>query len=199
MVNENVKDPLDEIIQFMLFVDQLKKELRETSIIGRSRRENVAEHAWHVAIFAFLLQDHMDADMCKVIRMLLIHDLAEIVCGDIYTHSVSSEERMKSEKEGFARVMEEAPAQIRSTITDLWNEFNERETREAQVAHSIDRAHPILMNIENGGDVWLMHKTNANKVRDHMIDGYVRDGNADLHRYLHEAVSTAEEKGCFPK
>ena len=198
MSNAEVKDSLDELIRFMLFVDQLKRELRETSITGRFRRENVAEHAWHVAMFAFLLEDHMDADMCKVIRMLLIHDLAEIICGDTYTHAVSSEDRMRNEEEGFAKVMEQAPAKVRSVITDLWNEFNERETREAQVANSIDRAHPILMNIENGGDVWLMHKTKISKVRVDMIDGYVKDVSEDLHQYLHEAVTAAEERGCFP-
>ena len=158
------KKRFEQQLAFILEADKEKNILRQTHLSGHGRNENDAEHAWHMAIMAYLLREYANApvDITKVLMMCLIHDVVEIDAGDTYAYD---EEGLKTQKcrEAAAkeRIYSLLPEDQKGELTALFDEFEAYQTAEAKFAHAIDNLQPLLLNHSNDGGDWREHGVSA--------------------------------------
>ncbi len=154
------KERLEKQIRFIVEADKVKNIFRQTYLADGERKENDAEHSWHLAMMAVLLQEHMKekADLAKVMTMVLIHDLVEIDAGDTYAYDEKGA-RTKREREVKAadRIFGLLPEDQGTYFRELWEEFEAYETPEAKFAHLMDNFQPLLLNDASGGKSWKEH------------------------------------------
>lgn len=145
-----------ENLAFLTEIDRLKAVDRQSELIGQSRRENSAEHSWHLAMCALVLGPDMDLDVLKVIKMLLVHDIVEIDAGDMPLHSsnVSPSSKQISENEAAKRIFGLLPRHRAVELFESWFEFEYGVSEEARFARGVDRLQPLIQNIMNGGGTW---------------------------------------------
>lgn len=162
-----INDRLKKQIEFILEIDKEKEIYRQTHITGNSRYENDAEHAWHMAIMAYLLKEYSNAeiDIAKTMMMILIHDIVEIDAGDTYAYDeVALKTQKEREEKASKRLFGLLPKDQQQELTALFNEFEENLTKEAKFAHAMDNFQPLLLNDFNGGFDWKQHDVNKDKV-----------------------------------
>lgn len=152
---------LEQQVAFILEVDKIKQIYRQTYLADASRKENDAEHSWHLALMAFLLAEHANesVDVLRVMQMVIIHDLVGIDAGDTYAFDVAGNES-KREREAAAaqRIFNLLPPDQAEFLMELWEEFECEETPEAHFAHTLDCAQPMLLNDATGGRSWNEHQ-----------------------------------------
>lgn len=149
--------------------DRLKSVVRATTLADGSRRENSAEHSWHLALFALILSEHSPrpVDATRVIKMLLLHDLVEIDAGDAPIFGdVDHAALEQAETAAADRIFGLLPPEQGQELRDLWQEFEANETSDAQFAKSLDRFQPPLMNIASGGGSWLEYNVSEDVMRE---------------------------------
>ena len=162
---------LEEQVAFLVEIDQLKSILRQTPIADGSRRENTAEHSWHLAMFAIVLAEHAPepVDIARVITMLLIHDLVEIDAGDTFVYAATSPDvaaaQEAAELVAAERIFSILPIDQGARLRALWDEFEAKETAESRFAKTIDRLQPMMLNQVSGGGSWRVHNITADKTR----------------------------------
>lgn len=164
---EKMDERLRKQLDFVLEVDKEKNIFRQTHLSGHGRNENDAEHAWHIALMAYLLREYANepVDITKVMLMCLIHDVVEIDAGDTYAYDA---EGLKTQKEredkAKERIFSLLPADQKAELTALFDEFEAYETPESKYAHAMDNLQPLLLNNSNGGDDWREHGVTKNQV-----------------------------------
>ena len=157
---------LEKQMEFILEVDKVKKIVRQTYLSDASRKENDAEHSWHLALMAVLLKEYSneEVDLAKVIPMVLIHDLVEIDAGDTYAYDeAGAETKRERETKAADRIFGLLPGDQGTWFRELWEEFEAYETAEAKFAHVLDNAQPLLLNDASNGRSWDRH--GVHKVR----------------------------------
>lgn len=150
-------NPLLQKLTFLHEIDRLKSVIRQSPLLDRSRKENSAEHSWHLAMYALLLQDYaVDlVDANRVIKMLLLHDIVEVDVGDTPLHSsTSSAEQYRAEMQAASRLFGLLPEPESSEFLALWQEFEDAKTEDAKFAKALDRVQPLLVNVITGGGTW---------------------------------------------
>lgn len=162
---------MDERIQkqlaFSLEIDKVKNILRQTHLSGHGRRENDAEHSWHMAVMAYLLKEHANeqVDISRVMLMCLIHDIVEIDAGDTYAYDTGSQKSQKKrEDRAKERIFSLLPEDQKAELVSLFDEFEANETSEAKFAHAMDNLQPLMLNDSNGGADWRDHGVAAEQV-----------------------------------
>jgi putative hydrolase of HD superfamily len=161
---------LQQQLEFLLEADRLKQVLRRTSIIGDHRRENTAEHSWHLALFALVLAEWADepVDLAKVLTLCLVHDLVEIDAGDTFAYDAEGA-HSKTEREAQAarRLFGLLPSDQAATLHALWTEYKAMETPESRFANAVDRLQPVLLNHASGErSPWVLHGVTRSQVVD---------------------------------
>ncbi|HEV7590249.1 MAG TPA: HD domain-containing protein [Longimicrobium sp.] len=154
------ESPLARRIRFALEADRLKAVQRRTRLVDGSRLENSAEHSWHVALLAVLLQDSAPpgVDHARVLRMLLVHDLVEVDAGDTFCYDADANlGRAEREQTAAARLFGILPAEQARELAALWEEFEAAESIDARFAAALDRFQPLLQNYYGGGGSWREH------------------------------------------
>lgn len=154
-------------LDFLLEADRLKGIERRTTLADASRRENSAEHSWHLALFALVLAEHAteDLDVDRVVRMLLLHDLVEVDAGDTFAYDEEARiDQVERERVAAARIFGVLPDDQGEVWRALWEEFEAQETAESRFAKAIDRLQPILLNFASGGVAWREHDITAGQV-----------------------------------
>jgi putative hydrolase of HD superfamily len=154
-------------VAFILELDREKNVFRQTSLTGRGRKENDAEHAWHMAVMAYLLREYANSpvDIARVMLMCLIHDVVEIDAGDTYAYDTAGLATQKAREEAAKeRIFALLPEDQREELTTVFDEFEENVTPEAGFAHAMDNFQPLLLNHSNGGSDWLEHGVSAGQV-----------------------------------
>ncbi|HEK0908718.1 HD family hydrolase [Pseudomonas parafulva] len=149
--------PLEQQLEFLRQIDQLKSVRRQSPLLDQSRKENSAEHSWHLAMYALILNEHASGavDSNRVIRMLLLHDIVEIDVGDYPIHGGSSSQlQAEQEAEAAQRLFGLLPQPQATQMLELWQEFEQAETADARFAKALDRFQPLLINIFTGGGTW---------------------------------------------
>jgi putative hydrolase of HD superfamily len=147
-------------LRFVVEIDRLKTVLRQTLLTDASRRENSAEHSWHLALMAALLAEHAgsEVDVARTMKMVLVHDVVEIDAGDAFCYdaaaNVGKEER---ERRAAERIFGLLPAGQAAELHALWAEFEAGETPDARFAVALDRLQPLLQNLHSGGGSWRAH------------------------------------------
>ncbi len=148
-------DEFDQRLAFLLEVDKLKLVERQSRVAGGERRENSAEHSWHLALFALVLGKDRPVDLLKTVKMLLIHDLVEIDAGDTPFHSSDRQDKMEDEKAAAKRLYSLLPSDEGVEYRALWDEFEAGDSAEAVFARGLDRLQPLLLNLINEGGTWI--------------------------------------------
>lgn len=154
------RERLGQQIRFILEVDKVKNIFRQTYLADGQRKENDAEHSWHLALSAVLLKEHMkeDVDLTKVMIMVLIHDLVEIDAGDTYAYDAEgAATKREREVKAADRIFGLLPEDQGIYFRELWEEFEAYETAEAKFAHLLDNFQPLLLNDASGGKSWQEH------------------------------------------
>lgn len=155
---------LERQLAFSLEIDKEKNVFRQTHLSGHGRRENDAEHAWHMGIMAWLLREHAneDVDIARVMLMCLIHDIVEIDAGDTYAYDAEGLKTQKAREDAAKeRIFSLLPEDQKAELTALFDEFEAGETAEARYAHAMDNLQPLLLNDSNGGSDWKEHGVTA--------------------------------------
>ena len=158
---------LEQQLQFILEIDKVKKIIRQTPLSDASRKENDAEHSWHIALMAYLLQEYVEepVEVSKVMLMGLIHDLVEIDAGDTYAYDEEGA-KTKDERERKAadHIFGMLPENQGMYLKALWEEFEAYETAEAKYAHLLDNFQPLLLNDAAGGISWTEHQVKKSQI-----------------------------------
>lgn len=152
---------LDRQIEFCREIDKEKFIGRQTYLSDGNRKENDAEHAWHMAIMAILLSEYSNEkiDVLKTVTMLLIHDIVEIDAGDTYAYDDEAKKTQHEREEKAAqRIFGILPQDQAEKFKGLWEEFEQCETAEAKFAHTMDNFQPTMLNAATDGKAWEEHK-----------------------------------------
>jgi len=158
---------LKQQLEFSLEIDKEKNIFRQTHLSGNGRRENDAEHAWHMAIMAYILREYAneEVDIGKVMLMCLIHDIVEIDAGDTYAYDTENLKTQKAREDAAKeRIFSLLPADQKEELIALFDEFESWETAESKFAHAMDNLQPLILNHSNGGSDWRRHGVNAPQV-----------------------------------
>ena len=169
---------LDRQLSFLVEADKLKRVLRGTTLTDGSRRENSAEHSWHIMLYALTLAEHANRPVSidRVLKMLLLHDLVEIDAGDAPIHGDHDPaEQARIEQAAADRLFGLLPSDQRDAYRALWEEFEAAESDDAIFAKSIDRVQPVVSNLECGGGSWPEYKVTAQQL-DSRVGAKVRRG-----------------------
>lgn len=188
---------LQKQLTFLLEIDRLKNILRQTSIRDGSRRENSAEHSWHIALMAVVLSEHAadnTLDLPRVIKMLLTHDLVEIDAGDTFCYDESAnQDKAERENKAAERIFNLLPQDQAREIRLLWDEFEAQETPESRFANALDRLQPIILNYENQGGPWREHNITRKQVETRNQN--IADGAPALWEHVLKLTAEATAKG----
>ena len=158
---------LKQHLEFALEIDKEKNIFRQTHLSGHGRNENDAEHAWHMAIMAYVLREYANepVDIARVMLMCLIHDIVEIDAGDTYAYDAEGLKTQKArENAAKERIFSLLPDEQKQELMQLFDEFEEFATPESKFAHAMDNLQPLLLNNSNGGGDWKEHDVSAEQV-----------------------------------
>ena len=192
-MDDRIKKQLD----FLLEIDKEKLITRQTSLSNHGRKENDAEHAWHMAIAAYLLQEYSNEpiDIGKTMIMCLIHDIVEIDAGDTYCYDEEAKKSQQAREEAAKeRIFSILPDDQKEKLIALFDEFENWSSPESKFAHAMDNIQPLILNNSNNGSDWAEHGVTAKQVygrqsktkigsekiyevTDEMIQRNVREGN----------------------
>lgn len=154
-------------LEFSLEIDKVKNIFRQTHLSGKGRRENDAEHSWHMAIMAYLLKEYSNEniDIAKVMLMCLIHDIVEIDAGDTYAYDEKAIKTQKiREEKAKDRIFSMLPSDQKKELIGLFEEFEAYETPESKFAHAMDNLQPVILNTSNDGGDWKEHKVSKSQI-----------------------------------
>jgi putative hydrolase of HD superfamily len=184
-------------IEFILEADKLKHTMRRTILMNKSRRENSAEHSWHIALTVLVLSEYAEEkkiDVFRVIKMLLIHDLVEIDAGDTYCYDDQGRvDQAQREEIAADRIFNILPEDQARSYRSLWDEFEARDTAESRLANALDRLQPFLLNYFTEGQSWQEHDVKSSQVLSRMQP--VEDGSPFLWNYVKKLLDDAVKKG----
>ncbi|MEZ5231753.1 MAG: HD domain-containing protein [Acidimicrobiales bacterium] len=193
-----VPERLQQQIDFLLEIDKLKGIVRRSYVMGGARRENTAEHSWHLVMMALVLTEHADqpVDALAVLQMLAVHDLVEIDAGDTYVFDTDGGSS-KAEREQVAadRIFALLPADQGAALRARWEEFEAGDSAEARFARALDRLMPLLHNVHTEGRSWQEHGIRPEQVR--RLHGRIADGSIPLGLYAERLIDHAETAGFF--
>ncbi len=162
-----MEERLKKQLNFSLEIDKEKNIFRQTHLSGHGRAENDAEHAWHMAVMAYLLREYANetVDISRVILMCLIHDIVEIDAGDTYAYDEKAKETQKAREEAAKeRLFSLLPEDQKAELVSLFEEFEAYETPESKYAHTIDNLQPLILNNSNDGSDWKEHGVTASTI-----------------------------------
>ncbi|MBP1545564.1 MAG: HD domain-containing protein [Oscillospiraceae bacterium] len=210
-----ISERLRKQIEFLIEADKMKSLYRQTYIINdekRSdsmrdmpaddiplkRRENDAEHSFHLALFAMTLAEYANipVDLLRVMKMVLIHDIVEIDAGDTYCYDTKGYESKREREEKAAdRLFGLLPEDQEREYRSLWEEFEAMNTAESRFAAALDRMQPMLLNYTKNGISWQEHDISYGQVYDR--NKHISHGSEALWEYMEEALSDALDRGII--
>lgn len=191
-------DKLKKQIDFIIEIDKLKNIYRQTLLMDGSRRENDAEHSWHLALMGIVLLEYAeeDLDLSRLLKMLLIHDLVEVYAGDTFCYddegNVSKAQR---EAEAAERLYGLLPKDQGQELKELWQEFEDQKSPEALFAASLDRLQPLICNYLTEGHTWVKYGIKKDKVLERM--DLISFGAPKLWPLVEKMVEDSIEKGIL--
>ena len=194
-------DRLAQQIEFLIEIDKLKGVFRQTWLIDGSRRENDAEHSWHLAVMALLLSEYLEGesvDILKVLKMVLVHDLVEIDAGDTYCYDdEAARGKLERETQAANRIFGLLPDDQSRELRALWDEFEGMATPESRFANALDRLQPLLLNYHTNGRSWQEHGVTSDRVVKRARP--VADTMPGIWEFAARLIRDAVEKGILQK
>ena len=193
-----VNERLLKDMEFIVELDRMKSILRQTSLINEDRREDDAQHSWHISVMTMVLSEYAneEIDTFKVIKMLLIHDLVELYAGDTFCYDKNANQ---DKKEGelaaadkiFGMLSKDKGQEMRA----LWDEFEEMKTSDALFAASMDRLQPMLNNYKNNGGTWKKYDVPQSDIYKRISP--VKKSSDEIWNFVEFMLEDAFEKGLI--
>ena len=191
-----MEERLKKQMEFLLEVDKAKFIGRQTYLSDGMRKENDAEHSWHLALMAALLAEYSEEkiDLAKTMLMVLVHDLVEIDAGDTYAYDeVGNLSKRERELKAADRIFNILPKDQAEMLRSLWDEFEEQQTPEAKFAHVCDNVQPLMLNHSTGGKSWRERGIKKSQVLKR--NERTGEGSKTMEAYVHEILDLNVEKG----
>ncbi len=192
-------DRLTRQLNFAAEAGRLKGVQRQTVLTDPARRENSAEHSWHLAVMALALGEYapQGTDITVVISMLVVHDLVEVDAGDlsVYAAQAAQARQHAAEQAAADRIFALLPSDQASSLRSLWDEFEERASPEALFARALDRLQPMLENVRAGGGTWQAQAVTADQVLEKVQ--LIEEGSATLGQYARQLIEQAVRDGIL--
>lgn len=180
---------LRQQMEFIIEVDKVKNIIRQTYLADGDRKENDAEHSWHLALMAVLLKEYSneEVELSRVIPMVLIHDLVEIDAGDTYAYDeAGAATKNQRERKAADRIFGLLPLDQGKWFRELWEEFEAYETPEAKFAHVLDNCQPLLLNDASGGRSWAEHGVRKSQI--YKRNEHTSEGSGEIWEYMKELI-----------
>ena len=190
------EERLKKQMEFILEVDKIKFIGRQTYLSDGERKENDAEHSWHLALMTALLSEHANEkiDVRKTMLMVLVHDIVEIDAGDTYAYDAAGNAtKRERELKAAKRIFHLLPEDQAEELFQLWEEFEACETPEAKFAHSMDNIQPIMLNDATGGKAWREHQVKKSQVEKRQES--TRAGSETIMEVAEEIIRRNVENG----
>ena len=149
---------IDQLLRFTALVDKMTGIMRHTLLIDKSRRENDAEHSWHIALMALLFKDYAPkgTNIERAVKMCIIHDLVEIYAGDTFAFDKDgNKDKEERERQAADKLFSQIPCGVAAEIRSLWEEFDRMDTLDSRYAATMDRLQPFLHNTLTAGHTWI--------------------------------------------
>ena len=195
------EERIEKQLAFCKEIDKEKEIFRQTYLADGSRKENDAEHAWHMALMTILLSEYSneEIDVLKTITILLIHDLVEIDAGDTYAYTEAGQDSQKERETAAAeRIFGILPKEQGEKLRALWEEFEERKTLEARFARTMDNIQPMMLNAASEGKSWTEHSVRLQQVLNR--NRHTGEGSEELWNYCRaHFIEPNVEKGKIIK
>ena len=192
-------DRMKKQLAFALEIDREKNVFRQTHLSGHGRRENDAEHAWHMAVMAYLLREYANekVDIARVMILCLIHDIVEIDAGDTYAYDAEGLKTQKAREDAAKeRIFSLLPEDQKEELIALFDEFEAYQTPESKFAHAMDNLQPLILNNSNDAGDWKEHGVSAARV--YARQSKTRLGSEKLFEAADEIIREHIRKGNLP-
>ncbi len=190
-------EKLKRKMEFLMEIDKLKNIFRQSMLTDNSRNENDAEHSWHIAMYAIVLIDYApkDIDILKVLKMCLIHDIVEIYAGDtfLYDEELTKTKKIREEEAG-RKIFGILPEDMADEFYMLWQEFEDKKTKEAIYSHMLDRLEPIMLNYATKGGSWQKHNVTKDMVLSR-LDLVLKTADDSIKNFILELLEDSVKKG----
>ena len=187
---------LDQQLRFTAEIDKMTSVLRRTLLIDKSRRENDAEHSWHIAVMALLFSEYAveKVDLGRAAKMCVVHDLIEIYAGDTFAYDLKANEDKKQREAAAAdKLFSQLPSDQGQEIRALWEEFDAMQTPDAKYAACMDRLQPFLHNTLTDGHTWCESGTNRALVEKRMA--VIKEFMPEVYKWIEKNLENAIKKG----
>ena len=186
---------LDQQLRFTAEIDKMTSILRRTMLIDGSRRENDAEHSWHIAVMALIFEEYAaePVNVSRAVKMCVVHDLIEIYAGDTFAYDAAGNAD-KAEREAAAadKLFAQLPSEQGTEIRSLWEEFDAMQTPDAKYAACMDRLQPFLHNTLTDGHTWVESGTARQSVEKRMA--IIRDFMPEVYKWVEKNLDNAVAK-----
>lgn len=187
---------MNKQLLFTANIDKMTAVLRRTMLIDKSRRENDAEHSWHIAVMAMLFTEYAiePVDIGRVVQMCVVHDLVEIIAGDTFAYDAEGNmDKEDREKAAADRLFSEIPEEQGKLLRSFWEEFDAMETADAKYAACMDRLQPFLHNTLTDGHTWVESQVNRAVVEKRMA--IVKEFMPKVYKWVSDNLDNAISKG----
>jgi putative hydrolase of HD superfamily len=191
---------LEQQIGFLLELDKAKTIGRQSYLTNGERKENDAEHMWHLALLVLVLAEHAGEpiDAVRVLKMVLLHDIVEIDAGDTYIYDeVGKATQAVREGQAADRIYGLLPPDQEAELREIWEEFEARVTPESRFAAAVDRLQPLLLNLATEGRAWKEHGMTADRVW--AVNRKIAEGSPALWAYVEGLLADAVARGYLPE
>lgn len=194
LATASIQHNIEDISHFLLELDALKHVERRNYVTGGARRENSAEHSWHLAMACWSIAEYFKLPLNheQLLKMALIHDLGEIDAGDTYLYDTQRNDAHHAERDGIARLQNECGNGIRN-LTELWEEQETGTSAETQLIKVVDRLLPFLLNLKTEGGMWQAHQVRRSQVV--ATQAFIAEAFPEIHQWLAQKVAYATEQG----
>ena len=189
-------EKINQLLKFTAEVDKMTSISRRTLLINKSRRENDAEHSWHIALMAMLFKDYAPegCDVSRSVQMCIVHDLVEIYAGDTFAYDVNAnKDKEEREQKSADKLFGELSSELGKEFRQLWEEFDAMETPEAKYAAAMDRLQPFLHNTLTDGHTWKEGKPSVENVNKRIAPAF--ELIPELKDWYDKNIQRAVEKG----
>lgn len=194
-----IPEDLAKCAAFLNEIEKLKIVYRQNSVVDHSRRENTAEHSWHVALMAVVLAGHSNEkglDLFKIVKMLLIHDIVEIDAGDTFLYDAAANaSKADAEKGAARRIFGILPQPLGEEFSALWEEFESRNSPEAKFAAALDSLQPLMNHLNNKNLQYRDHQVRTAQVLEKKK--HIAEGSAGLWDYAQDVIKRSEALGLY--
>ncbi len=199
-----MNERLEQQMRFLLEADKSKEIVRQTYLADGSRKENDAEHSWHLALMCDILSEYANEkiDVGRTMAMVLVHDLVEIDAGDTYAYDeAGNADKRQRELAAAERIFRLLPEDQAVRMRGLWDEFEEGTTPEAKFANTLDKIQPVLLNDASGGRSWREHQVEEARILARNV--HTPEGSKILWEYargrIQKNVENGNIRGCQEK